>query len=205
MSTGGSILESEIKSALVTRIRKHSSGLFVWPEMTICDGAARVDVGVVGKNISGYEIKSEGDNLSRLRRQAWLYGKVLKRATLVTVIRHTDEATKIIPPWWGILVVHRINGGIVFTRGRRECVNPSIRPLSVAQMLWRDETIEELRERGLAKGITGAGRYLLWQKLAASVSLSELTNIVVERIVNRDWDATPWGKYKRALEEFKQK
>ncbi|WP_198541163.1 hypothetical protein [Parafrankia soli] len=56
------------------------------------------------------------------------------------------------------------------------------------QLLWRDEALAELAERGLARGFRSKPRLVLWERLAAEVPLDELKAAVCAQLKGRtDW------------------
>ena len=94
--------DGDIRRTLEQRLRKRHAGepgTLIRHEMGICAGRRRIDVAVIDREISGYEIKSDADSLTRLAGQARDYGLVLDRATLVTAPRHLEKAERTIPDW----------------------------------------------------------------------------------------------------------
>ena len=90
----------------------------------------------------------------------------------------------------GHLVCPRSSSGnaATLTVLRDGCRNPAPDPLSVAQLLWRDEAYEVLDRRGLAAGMRAATRWRLWQALAEQLSLPDLQFEVREAIKARpEW------------------
>ena len=134
-------------------------------ELGLCQGEARVDVAVVNGCMHGYEIKSDQDNLMRLSGQAAIYGRVLDRITLVVSGVHLTEAVAIIPRWWGVLVVKEKNGQIFFIKKRKGRQNPALDPFAIAQLLWRNEAYDALKERNIHIGLAKKSRASLWEKL----------------------------------------
>ena len=77
-------------------------------ELGLCQGRARIDLATVGGVLHGYEIKSNGDRLSRLASQAETSGRVFDRVTFVVGAQHVRAALRLVPRWWGVL---RVRGG----------------------------------------------------------------------------------------------
>jgi hypothetical protein len=121
----------------------------------------------------------------RLPRQVAAYNRVLDRATLVTVERHLDRSRGIIPEWWGIILASS-DGQLKVLRESEP--NPSLDAFSVAQLLWRDEALNELRIRGAARGLSNRARYYVWEALVAEVELDELRCIARRQLTER----LPW-------------
>lgn len=158
-------------------------------ELGVCANQARVDVAIVNGVLAGYEIKSDEDSLRRLPDQISAYGKVLDRAVLVTTRKHMFKGGDFLPRWWGLMLAEAGSDGQVHLRllrkGRQQAQQD---PYAIAQMLWRDECLEELRTRGLGRGMGKAARHYLWAELAAVLPQPELRHVVRERLrARQDW------------------
>jgi hypothetical protein len=91
-------------------------------------------------------------------------------------------------PWWWKIVVAHPKDGTAFRTVRRGRLNPDVDALSIAQLLWRDEVLEELMALGLARGLKTQPRRVLWRKLADSLDLPQLRRLVRRRLKTRsDW------------------
>ncbi|WP_242623454.1 sce7726 family protein [Pseudonocardia sediminis] len=184
--------DSDVRAALVSQVlAAHFSqpDTLVRHELGIRAGRRRIDVAVVNGEISGWEIKSDEDTLARLAGQVEAYGQVLDRATLVTTPRWVDPATAKIPAWWGVTVVETIGSAIVVRELRPSADNSeAVDPMSLAQLLWRDEALAELRLRQQARGLSSKARHYVWQRLAVVLALDELRAVVRARLKARsDW------------------
>ncbi|OON29041.1 sce7726 family protein [Micromonospora sp. Rc5] len=183
--------DTDIRQALTARLAtKYDSqpGTQIRHELGLCAGRTRVDVAVINGHISGFEIKSDQDRLTRLEAQAELYSRVLDRAALVTTERYLDQATEIVPSWWGVLLALPGKRTVRLRTVRRGTCNPSPNPFSVAQLLWRDEAMRLLRERGNHRGLSRAPRWFVWERLAETLELREL-QAEVRRVLRtrEDW------------------
>ncbi|WP_431854362.1 sce7726 family protein [Azospirillum sp.] len=154
-------------------------------ELALEHGTSRVDIAVINGEIHGYEIKSERDTLERLPKQIELYSLVLDKVTLVVGARHLSHAQEIIPPWWGIRVAELRGGSVVLSPERSEEVNPSPDALTIAMLLWREEALEELEARGLARGVRSKPRRAVYERLVSGMSLPDLRHLVRCRLKNR--------------------
>lgn len=171
----------EIREALIRWIRgQHSDPASdrIWSEFALCIGAARVDVCLVNGALSGYEIKSPRDNLDRLPTQVDHYGRVLDFATIVTTSKHLPKVRSAVPSWWGIIEVRSNAGTIEFIVRRKGRRNVRTDPFSVAQLLWRDEAYRELEHRGVHSGLSRGTRWDIWDRLVATLSSNELSEVV---------------------------
>jgi hypothetical protein len=183
----------EIRQALHKRIKKqHASerDTLVVNELNICRGSVRADVVVINGILKAYEIKSSRDSLARLPVQASTYSAVFDYAVLVVAENHLAKALKIIPNWWGIEIAGQLHG-LAFTEEIRPArMNPKIDPVSVAQLLWRDEVIQILSAMHSSRELEGLKRKFLWQLLADSLALEDLRLQVRECLKSREnWRA----------------
>ena len=154
-------------------------------ELALCLGAARVDVAVVNGSVHGYEIKSPRDTLARLPGQADVYGRGLDYVTIVVGETHAKAVDGAIPAWWGVWSAVECNAGVRLKQVRKARRNPATDPLAIAQLLWRNEALDALAERGLAEGMRSKPRAALWRRLAERVPLRELQDVVRQCLKNR--------------------
>lgn len=144
-------------------------------ELGLCQGEARVDIAVVNGSIHGYEIKSESDNLERLPNQIDIYSKVLDWVTIITAGRHLDGIYELTPEWWGIQQTQQFDENIInLVSVRDPQPNPKVDAYSLAQLLWRDEALQLLKQFGFEKGYLSKGRREIWKRLAESLPIDEL-------------------------------
>ena len=151
-------------------------------EMGITAGFTRTDVALIGTNLEAYEIKSDSDSLTRLPAQVKAYGKVMDRATLVTTPLHLNKATALIPHWWGIILAE--TAGLTHIRPSEP--NKGQSPYSLAQLLWRAEALQDLRDRNCHKPLAKADRHYIWLRLAQVTTLDELRTTVSRHMRARD-------------------
>lgn len=157
-------------------------------ELGLCQGISRIDIAVINGSIHGYEIKSEKDTLERLNSQIETYNKVCDAITLVTCENHKDKVTKVVPKWWGLSIAEQKKNKIQIKEIRKPRPNPLVDSYSVAQLLWRDEAIEILKEIGHERGFTSKPRKEIWFKLATCLPSDELRKHIRDRIkARKNW------------------
>lgn len=187
--------DGDIRRQLDALLREQHAGesdTLIRHEMGLCGGERRIDLALLNGEISGYEIKSDEDTLFRLLGQADAYKRVLDRVTLVTTSRHRDKAMGVLPSWWGVMVAHQERGQVILETVREPDINTEVDSFALAQLLWRDEALEELKSRGLAKGLSKKARYYVWLALAQAVDIEELRTLVRERVKARpEWLSGP--------------
>lgn len=177
--------DGEIRHALLDRLAADHAGnadTRVWPELSLCLGEARVDVGVVNGSLSGFEIKSASDRLTRLPRQREVYAKCLDFVTIVVEERWNEAVDAHIPDWWGVMVATESAGSAILHERRSPTANQELDPLAVAQLLWRDEAAAVAAARGLRAPTRRPTRWDLWDLLAEHVPLDELRRTVRDHL-----------------------
>jgi hypothetical protein len=151
----------------------------VLDEFGICEGDNRVDIAVVNGALHGWEIKSERDTLARLPGQMDAYGRVFDTMTIVVASSHVAAVEKAVPGWWRILEAEYGAGGWLELRIiRAGGLNVEQDAFSLAQLLWRDEVVHLLRERGVKGKELKAMRRVLYARVAELYALPDLAEHV---------------------------
>src|SRR5579863_8088151 len=123
--------DSEIRIALRDRLRSlhaNEPDTAIIDELSLCEGDARVDVAVVNGSLSGYEIKSDRDTLTRLPNQLAAYELCFDTMTIVVGKRHLAKCRATLPEWWGIWEAVPTEKGIRFGCWREPMPNSRITP-----------------------------------------------------------------------------
>lgn len=184
----GGVRDPDIRQALWRDLQEEHDNdpdTLILNELGLCRGDSRVDVAVINGAISGYEIKSERDTLARLPFQADVYSRTLDFVTIVANGHHLERIWEMVPPWWGVFEAVDAGADVDFVVHRRPEENPAVDPSAVVQLLWREEALEVLKERDLAKGLLSKPRQVLWEKLVGSIEAGELKEIVRSRLKAR--------------------
>lgn len=108
-------------------------------ELKVPRPSARIDIALVNGELTGYEIKSDVDSLSRLRSQIPACARVFDRAYLVTTGRHLRSSLKAIPFWWGIAIACQDNRGVFISQIRSSQLNTNWCVKSSLHMLTKLE------------------------------------------------------------------
>lgn len=153
-------------------------------------GEVRVDVAVLNGSFSGYEIKSARDTLRRLPKQVEVYSKILDHATLVVADNHLSHAIDLLPPWWGIITASAAEKAVTLSTLRPAKENPAIDKSYLVTLLWREEALAALTARGLDAGVRSKPNIRLWGRLAESLSVDELRDLVRNQLrIRANWRA----------------
>jgi len=184
------ISDRDIRKALYNQIlaglRRDDPTTKIVEEVGLCEGKARIDIVAINGALHGFEIKSESDDLRRLPGQIDIYNKVFDTITLITTENHFKKVLKLVPSWWGIIIAKKYpRNPILLKYEKHSKFNMNINPLSLVQLLWRDEALSILEERNLAKGLYSKPKRYIWEKLAAELSISELKTYVRNTLISR--------------------
>lgn len=163
----------------------------VCDEFAVCRGQARIDLAVVNGTLSGYELKSAVDSLYRLPGQVGHYNCVFDSITVVVAPSHVKHVYDYLPDWYGIWIAEP-GARSEIVKVRASGINPAQCPRSLAQLLWRDEMLFVLQERGLDSGMLRKPRRDLISALCDRVTVAELGTIVRDQIRRRQrYTASP--------------
>jgi len=155
----------------------------VLEELGLRHGYCRVDLVVVNGNLHGFEIKSDRDTLKRLARQVETYNRVFDLITIVVGDRHTEQALRVSPRWWGLQVAKRDSqDGVQLIQVREPIDNPSPDKLAIAKLLWREEAIELLEGLRAADGVRSCPRCFVYSRLAEVAEIDVIRSYVRDRL-----------------------
>ena len=187
--------EQDIRDALRTQLKRRFSdepNSLLVEELGLCQGSARVDVAVVNGRLNGYEIKSKYDTLQRLPSQEDYFSRVFDTVTIVTAQSHLEAARESVPDWWGIEAVDLNDGEAEWQVERAPSPNPSVDSYSLVQLLWKDEALAALEERGLDQGLRTKPRRELWKALVKHLSVVQINSLVRRTLKEREgWLSGP--------------
>jgi hypothetical protein len=172
-------------------------------ELGICAHAVRIDLATVDDELlCGYEIKSSGDTLQRLKRQIRWYNRVFDHLTIVTTEKHLSAIAQTIPIFWGIYVVKNELDSSSFQIEivRASEPNPKLEPYAIAQFLWRDEALEFLRLHNI-KGFTKKDRREIWTAVATQIPTARVRQHIRYVLRNRPaWLNDNGGRKSKSVE-----
>ena len=180
--------DADIRGVLLERLRqKHSnkSDVAFFEELGLCRGQVFVDVAVVNGTIHGYEIKSDRDSLRRLAGQIAMYGRVLDRASLVVGTKHVEQAVAAVPSWWEIQIAETTATGLRLKRLRAGRKNPARDARALVELLWLDDALALLEERGGVRGYRGRARREIWDRVCELYTVDEIAEAVRKQLMAR--------------------
>lgn len=177
-------IRRELHNVLAASHRDQPDTLIL-DELGLCQGRVRVDMAVINGSISGFEIKSESDTLTRLPGQEMLYSRILDQVVLVAARHHLDQVYDIVPDWWGLWIAQKETGAVGFEQVRAPRQNPSPSAESVVQLLWRDEALDLLTRAGVT-GVQSKSRRVLWERLLEAYPFAQLHDEVCRAMKGRE-------------------
>jgi len=160
--------------------RQHAQkDTLVIDELGLNHGKCRADIAVVNGHFVGYEIKSNSDSLRRLEEQVKSYNAVFDKISIVVGDRYINSIQSHIPEWWGVIVsVRGLRGAVNFDTIREAQTNKNVDPISVAQLLWRNEAAEILSQKKLPPKILRQPRAVLYEHLVELLDIRELRKFI---------------------------
>jgi hypothetical protein len=180
------IRDLDIRVALASHLEKRFSsdpGTLILHELGIASGSSRVDLAVINGKLHGFEIKSDFDTLRRLPSQSLSYNAVFDQMTLVLGTTRKENLSGIIPDWWGIV---RVDGSLKLKVLRRGKKNPSRNALALAKLLWREEALSFIENRGSVIGLRSKPRTYLFEQIARDFTLNEIATFVRQALKARE-------------------
>jgi hypothetical protein len=174
--------DPEIRSALRAQIQiVHADDAWtcVVDELPICQQRARADVAVINGELSGFEIKSDVDRLSRLTTQVDFYGRVFDRAAVVAGPKHLRLLRQRLPTWWGLWVAEPTHRNeVILHVDRLGETNDAPSRRSRVAMLARDEMVSILRTHGANDPVLRGRRLELETELLARLTDAQVSDAV---------------------------
>lgn len=129
-------------------------------------------VGITSECLTGFEIKSDGDSLTRLANQIVSYDKVCRFNYIVVSDKFKNTIENHIPSHWGIIYV--THDGIEILK---EAKDHDITIKSLFWVLWRAEMVECMKQHKLK------GYSKLRMSQITAVIIKELDAEIVEQYV----------------------
>jgi hypothetical protein len=183
--------EKQISEYLVRQFRATDSCTSVLTEVNIKQGTTRIDQLILDQHtMHGIEIKSDGDKLTRLKRQIRQYLQVVDFLTIVGTPGNIMRIYPALPANVGLLMVYSTTDGLHHVTIRTASLNLRRCPLSIAQLLWKNETIDTLRHLGDTASTVTETRQQLWQRLSRHSDHDTLSQQVVKHLRNRYYATT---------------
>lgn len=131
--------EREMRRILLERLNSYKD-CYLYEEFTVPSGKARADIIAVNGHVSAYEIKSDFDSLKRLETQIPEYDMTFEMNYLVTGKKYIEESQKIVPDYWGLILIEKSeNGKTSINFLRRARLNPNLNFENFVGLLTSEE------------------------------------------------------------------
>ena len=125
--------DKDIRKILISYLQAQGKEMRIYQEKSI--GASICDVMAVTDQLSGYEIKSDGDDLRRLDDQVRAYTAFFDENWLVVSNKHEGSAPDHVPAEWGIVCIDA--GSVQVTRPAKP--NRLVNRRRQLSILWKLE------------------------------------------------------------------
>ena len=190
--------DSDIRKILIEYIKTTERVTTrVFQEKSI--GSSICDVMTVGDGLTGYEIKSDADNYSRLTSQVSAYNKFFDRNYIVVSASHQASAYDKVPDCWGILCITEDS----IAEHRSAKINKQVSRRSQLSILWKLELQNLLAKNNLPMYALKEKGYLA-DRIAEAVDNVTLGKQIVEELLRRDYsiyDAKDYSIWHRVSDE----
>lgn len=162
---GTKLNDKLIRSKILHHLIKSSrlKETVVIEELDLCLGEARIDLAVINGIAKGIEIKSDRDSLDRLSYQVPVYNKIFDVMEIVVGKSHQEAVLDMVPHWWGISTVYDDKSCVLrYKQIRKAKINKNKDPLSVIQLLWKQEALQLLETKNLSSRFKNKSRDEIW-------------------------------------------
>ena len=170
----------QIKDILQAYIEAEGHDARIYREKKI--GQAVCDLMAVTDILTGYEIKSDLDNFSRLSSQINAYDMFFNKNYIVVGAGHAKAAAEKVPDHWGVICIDSNSVGCV----REARVNRNARAEQQLSMLWEVE-LKNLLIRNNMPAYALKGRQFIIDRLARSVSQPALFRQIAAELKTRNY------------------
>lgn len=180
MNRSNRIVDKDVRHAFYEYIRVRMHGSMFIHELAFQAGKeeGRIDIVAVNEQLHGFEIKSDADSLTRLRRQVRIYGKVMNQMSMVVTMRHLKGTLRAIPAYWGVYTYAL--GAIA--EYREPQYNPKMDARSLAGLLWKDSALQLLSEAGLERGFARKAKGVLHDRISEQVDFPIIQAAVCQQL-----------------------
>ena len=174
------MLDKEIREPLFDYLDERYGKVRTFEEKIILKSRADV-IAVTNDCIIGFEIKSDSDTYTRLKRQVPDYERFCDYCYVVVGESHI-QVEKHVPEYWGIIVVNREN--VIVDRDAMP--SPKVNIHLQLDMLWRNELYNIQMKEGLPK-LSNWRRYRIYDRLISEAGEEKIKLDIIEQLFERDY------------------
>ena len=146
--------------------------------------------------LTGYEIKSDADDYTRLHTQMVAYDEVFDENYVVVSKSHAEGVKEYVPKHWGILCILEDNITVL----REAKANPRVQRKKQLMILWKLELKNILVRNDLPMCAQKEKGYIA-DRIIESVSHKELRSQIAYELLHRDYSLYEAASKKSAGEE----
>lgn len=172
--------DKDIRAILVNYLLAESGKIRIYHEKSI--GESICDIMTVSSCLTGYEIKSDHDNFTRLERQIAAYDKYFDRCYLVICEAHRKKAAGKIPAYWGLICISHEKVEVI----RKATPNKNVSRRSQLGILWKAELKNILIKNDMPMFAQKNKSYIAY-KIAAYVEDSLLLKQITNELMYREY------------------
>lgn len=172
--------DKDIRKILINFLLAERKDIRIYQEKSI--GSSIFDVMAVSSHLTGYEIKSDNDDYSRLDRQASDYDNFFDKNYLVISQKHRKSAENKVPRHWGIISIEQDNVEVL----RRAADNPDVSRRSQLSVLWKLELKNILVKNSMPMYAQKDKKYISYQ-ISKQVDPAILGKQIAYELYNRDY------------------
>ena len=172
--------DKDIRAILVNYLLAESGKIRIYHEKSI--GESICDIMTVSSCLTGYEIKSDHDNFTRLERQIAAYDKYFDRCYLVIGGSHRKRAAGKIPAYWGLICITHDKVEVI----RKATPNKNVSRRSQLGILWKAELKNILIKNDMPMFAQKNKSYIAY-KIAAYVEDSLLLKQITNELMYREY------------------
>ena len=183
--------DQDIRKILISFLKVRYEKIRIYQEKSI--GGSICDLMAVTDCLTGYEIKSDLDNYSRIASQVANYQRFFNENYIVVGRSHEQSVAERVPATWGIIVVSPDN--VVISRKARP--NSEMRIKSQLSILWKLELSNILSFFNLPM-FSMKGKDFISDRLVENVPWDQLSKQVAYELLHRDYsiyDAKDYTEY----------
>lgn len=174
--------DKEMRKILIEYLKYQHKKYRIFQEKSI--GSSICDLMLVTDKLTGFEIKSDSDDYTKLSRQINAYNQFFDENYIVVGMSHAASAESKIPREWGIITVSPYNLEVV----RKARPNRNVERIRQLSILWTVELKNILLKNRLPL-YAQKGKPFLCEKIAEKVDGIILGSQIAEELNNREYSA----------------
>lgn len=168
--------DKAIRGILIAYLQATNQEVRIYQEKSI--GASICDVMAVTDKLTGYEIKSDLDNYTRLEAQIKAYDRFFDENYLAASQSHSRSAEGKVPTHWGILCIHNDNITVI----RRAQKNRSVSRRNQLAILWKEHLDKTIVRKTELQGVVQTPDNTYAERLAeCEKEANELRQIISQK------------------------